>query len=123
MALTSFGVPLHTPNTNCTVICGSVAVGASGAPTVTDGRGYTIARTAAGDYTVTLNGDGGVGAILYADANVHTQSDVDLNITGKGISASARTFSFTCLTATTPTDPTSGDTLQIFLVVRNSSQT
>ena len=123
MALKSFGVPLNTPNTNVTIICGSVAIGATGAPTVTDGQGYTIARSAAGDYTVTLTGDGGVGAILYAAATIHVQSDVDLNVVGKGISASARTFSLTTLTATTPTDPTSGDTLQIFLVVRNSSQT
>ena len=51
-------------------IAGAVSLGAAGAISATYGKGFTIAKTGTGIYTVTLDARGGVPAILGADANV-----------------------------------------------------
>lgn len=108
-------------NPEVSITCLQVAIGATGAPTITHGRGATIARTAVGDYTVTLSGSGGVKAILHAAATINVQSDLDRKIVGKGLSEANRTWSFTVQAVGVATEAASGDTITIVLYVQNSS--
>lgn len=126
MALNATTTPVSSRDINTVILTGHFSIGAAGAPTKVAGRGMTLNRDAVGDYTVVLtNTSGGVPEILHATAMLNIQSDIDHRVFGKGFtgSAGARTnWSFSCLDGVTPTDPTSGDTLTIMLVVRNSSR-
>lgn len=121
MPIESSLFPPRAVNSELVHIGLQVAIGATGAPTVTYGRGATIARTGVGDYTVTLNGTGGVGAILFANASLHAQSDLDRTIVFKGFSEANRTASFTVQAAAVPTEAANGDTIMVHLMVLNTA--
>lgn len=102
------------------IVAGKVAIGASGAVGAQTGKGFAVTRTAAGRYTITLDGSGGCANILFALADVvfatqtNTQTATTLTHT-----ASARTITVACNdagTIDTPADPPSGSFLQVFVV-------
>jgi hypothetical protein len=98
-----------------------VAIGASGAPTLTRGYGITsIARNSAGKYTVTLSDK--YNRLMFADVVqlVGTAEDTNFQLVSESV-ASAKTVVFHCLTGGVATDPSSGSRLFIKLELKNSS--
>lgn len=116
---------LNSREGNLLFLAGRCVIGATGAVGAVTGKGVTIARTDVGDYTLTINNTrNGVGAILYADVNIHDLTgDAEWNKSMRPPSDSGGTVAVTFLNAATPTDPGNGDTLSWFIVVRNTSQT
>jgi len=51
-------------------ILGSVTLGASGAITATAGKGFTVSKSGTGAYTIVLDAQSGVPAILVVNANI-----------------------------------------------------
>lgn len=106
---------------NMTFVAGKVAIGATGAVGAVTGEGFTIARTGAGLYTVTIAGTGGVAKILYFKADVvfATGSNTqDVHTLTHGIST--RTFTIITSdagTVDTAADPPSGSLLTFFAIV------
>lgn len=99
------------------------SIGASGAPTLdtTNSKGVaSIARTAAGDYTITLEDK--YQALMYADAQLQVAADEDLviHIDSETV-ASTKTVKITCLAATTATDPSNGSKLRVMLHLKNTT--
>ena len=123
MGIESTKFPVRSRDVKVTTLAAVFDIGATGAPTLNQGRGVTLSRSATGDYTATVSGTGTV-RILHAEATLHVQSDLDRHIVGKGLTDASRTFAFTVLDGTqasaTPIDPADGDTLTVFLVVRDS---
>ena len=105
--------------TKATILAGSVAIGGAGAVGARVGRGFSIARTGTGLYTVTIDGVGAL-PIMYALASVvHATVSVAF-VTG--ISPASRTFSVQTGTAAAPgtaADPPSGSLLQVVGVINN----
>lgn len=103
----------------CTLLAGSVAIGATGAVGARTGRGFTITRTGAGLYTVTVDGVGAL-PIMYAFATIVHATPYTVTVTA--INPSARTISLSCATNAapgTPADPPNTSALQIFAVLNN----
>lgn len=107
-------------------IPGKVAIGASGAVGTAVGKGFTVARTAAGLYSITLDCHGAIPAILYAIADVvfatagNTQTAKVLTHPATGI------ITLQCNDAGTvdvAADPPSGSILQFMIVAQNSAST
>lgn len=102
----------------------SVPIGASGAPGTHVGKGCTVTRTATGRYTLTFDTSSGVGAILYCNAKVVLDAAAGFGINIRTVTAStgiATAQTETLAAPGTAADPTSGATLIIFAVMRNSS--
>lgn len=98
-----------------------VAIGATGAPTLTKGLGVTsIARSAAGKYTVTL--DDKYTRLMFANVIQEnaTEQDLTFQIDDETV-ATTKLFKFICKTAATATDPSSGSKLYIKLELKNTS--
>lgn len=122
--------PVRSEDLEVVTNYGVWTVGATGAVSSTPdvaGRGLTLARSAVGDYTVTVsNATGGVPAFLFANATINVQSDLDRLVVGKGYSTANGTWSFTVFDSVaatpTPIDPASGDTLMITVTFRNTSR-
>ena len=71
--------------------------------TLNKGEGFTVARTAAGDFTITLTDT--YTALISANVAVHAAADTDLTVTlGAETVATDGKVKLTVLTATTPTD-------------------
>lgn len=47
--------PVRSRNPNCAIVAGTFAYDAGNAPTLLEGRQFSVARTGTGVYTVTLN--------------------------------------------------------------------
>jgi hypothetical protein len=92
------------------------------------GKGFTVARTAPGLYTITVTAQGNkVPDILNAWVDVIFATGT-ATLTAKVLTIAPSTGTVTIQTATaaapnTAADPTSGAILQINLCVQNSSQT
>lgn len=99
-----------------------IAIGATGAPTITKAAGITsISRTSAGLYVLTL--DSSYNRLLAFLGNIQDATGIeDLYVRLKSNDvAGAKTITFTTLTTTTATDPASGDSLFLEIVLKNSS--
>lgn len=96
--------------------------GASGAITLQQGKGITLAKSATGTYTATIvGGTTGVGAILFASAEI--VADAAKQATVKSISPTTGVVTFeTAVNSAlgTPADLADGDILMVHLVIRNS---
>lgn len=107
-------------------VLGKVAIGASGAVGTQTGKGFTVTRTGAGLYSVTLDCHGAIPAILYANASVvfatagNTQQAFVLTEPATGIITIQCNDSGTVDVAA---DPPSGSFLQIFAIAQNSAVT
>lgn len=98
-----------------------VAIGATGAPTLTKGLGVaSIARDAAGEYTLTLE-DKYVRlmhvSIVHLDADAQ---DLLFQLNSEDVDGD-KTITFECLTADAETDPADGTRLLIKIDVKNST--
>lgn len=100
-----------------------IAIGATGAPTLNTSASKgvaSVARTAAGDYTITLSDKWD--SLVWAAAQLVVSADEDLTIhVDSETVASTKTVKLTCLAATTPTDPSNGSTLLVQLMLKNTS--
>lgn len=98
-----------------------VAIGASGAPTLTKGLGVTsIVRNSAGDYTITL--DDKYMRLMSCSIQQLSSSSVDLTFQLKAESvASAKTIEILSHAAAVATDPANGTRLLIKIDLKNSS--
>ena len=109
------------------VVAGRVAIGASGAVGAQTGKGFSVTRTGAGLYSITLDADSGVGDILHCSVDLafatanNTQTAKILTITaGTGV------ITIQCNdagTVDTAADPPSGSILLFSAVVQNASYT
>lgn len=97
-----------------------VAIGASGAPTLTKGLGIeSISRTGAGDYKITL--DDKYVRLMSFHAIHLSATEEDLTIQLKAQDMSTKEIDFFTLAAATATDPANGDTLFIKIELKNST--
>lgn len=109
---------------NLIMVAGRVAIGATGAVGASVGKLFTVTRTAAGLYTVTLDSSGAVPAIVYAAANLvfatgsdtQTVSILTLDATNKKITLQVNDAG----TVDTAADPPSGSILQFLILVQNT---
>ena len=98
-----------------------VAIGASGAPTVTKALGITsVERDATGRYTVTL--DDKYTRLMAASAQTlaSTTEDLAWHLTAEDV-AGAKTVEFVAHTAGTDTDPSNGARILFKMELKNSS--
>lgn len=63
-------MPPKTMQPNLVSIFGKVAIGSTGAVGTASGKGFTVTRGGAGLYTITIDAQNSVPAILYADVKV-----------------------------------------------------
>lgn len=73
MALTGIDHPARFANGHheCKILCGRVAIGATGAVTDVDTPGVTVTRVSKGLYRFVINkASGGVNAFMYTDVNM-----------------------------------------------------
>lgn len=106
-------------------VIGKVAIGASGAVGTATGRGFTVTRTGAGAYSITLDARNGVPNILWADAKIvfatgtNTQSAyvLTLNATTGVVTVQTNDAG----TVDTAADPPSGSILTFRIAVQNAS--
>ena len=98
-----------------------VAIGATGAPTLTTGLGVTsITRDSAGVYIVTL--DDTYNKLIHFNAMMleATAEDITFQVETEAV-ATSKTVQFQCKAAAVETDPSNGSRLLLHFTVRNSS--
>ena len=98
-----------------------VAIGSSGAATVTKALGIaTVAKSATGRYTVTL--DDKYTRLMHVDVVLLDSASKDLTfqLVSETVS-STKVIIFACKAAATDTDPSDGDRLLIKIDLKNSS--
>lgn len=105
-----------------TVLTAKFTVGATGAPTLVaaSSKGIaSIARTAAGTYTLTL--DDTYNELLGMNFTLIDAGAEDLTfqVNTEDVDG-AKTISFYCNTGGTATDPASGDTIRLMVFLKNS---
>lgn len=123
MASSIFYPSFKAKEVDVTVIFMRADIGATGAPTIdtVNSKGVaSIARTAAGDYTITL--DDKYNVLLGASVMSLEAGDTEFNwsITAQDVS-SAKTVQLSNLPGGTPTDPDDGSDLYVTLFLKNSS--
>jgi hypothetical protein len=98
-----------------------VAIGATGAPTLTKGLGVaSIARTATGDYTITLD-DKYVRLMHVSIMQVEADDeDLTFQVSSEDVDG-AKTIGIICKAAATPADPSNGSRLLIRIDLKNST--
>ncbi len=98
-----------------------VTIGAVGAPTLTKGNFIaSIARTAAGLYTITLE-DKYVDLLGFSCVQmIAAAQDLTFDVVSEAVD-SAKTINIRCKAAAVDTDPSSGSVLFIELTLKNSS--
>jgi len=98
-----------------------VAIGSSGAPTLTKGLGSaSIARNSAGNYTITLQ-DKYTRLMSASITQLNSSAeDITIQLLAQSVD-SAKTVQFVCKTGATATDPSSGSVLYIRLDLKNST--
>lgn len=106
-------------------VIGKVAIGASGAVGTATGKGFTVARTGAGVYTITLDARGGVPNVLYAHASIVAAigSQSRVFVTLINTTTGVITVTNTGAGDTTAADPANGAVLQFAITVQNSKYT
>lgn len=108
-------------NRSVKIIAGSFSIAASGgAATKLQGRGWSVAKSATGVYTITL--EDSYTALLSACASVKAATAVDLvaQIKSHDVS-SAKTVVIDLNAAATPTEPSAVTEIHFVLMLRNSS--
>lgn len=102
-------------------IYAEIAIGASGAPTLTRGTGVaSISRTSAGLYVLTLQDK--YSRFMWGDVKQFhaTAQDITTQIKAETV-ATTKTVTFLCLAADVATDPASASKLFVKLELKNSS--
>lgn len=120
--------PPKTLQPHLVQVVGKVAIGATGAVGAASGKGFTVTRTGAGLYTITLDTThASVPAILFADVKVVASANNDTQdchiLT---LDAAAKKVTVACSdagTVDTPADPDSGSFLSFNIVVQNADAT
>lgn len=98
-----------------------VAIGASGAPTLTRGVGIaSISRDSAGVYDITLQDAYMRLMSVQVTQLVAAAEDLNFQLEAEAV-ASAKTIKLRCTTDDVETDPSSGSRLLIQINVKNSS--
>lgn len=108
-------------NKEIKLIAGSFSIAASGgAATLTQGLGYSVAKTDTGVYTITLEDK--YNACLAACATVQAATAVDLVAQVKSVDVtSAKTVVLNLNAGATPTEPSAVTVVNFVLVLQNSS--
>lgn len=102
-------------------IYADVAIGASGAPTLTAGLGVaSIEKNDTGDYTVTLQDAYNRLMSMSIQHGAAAAEDLTFQLVAEDVDG-AKTVNFLCLTAGTETDPSDGSRLLIKFELKNSS--
>ena len=97
-----------------------IAIGASGAPTLTAGLGISsVSRNAAGDYTLTLADN--YDKLLGFNGIIEDTSAEDITFQIDTEAVASGTIDFYTKTADTATDPSDGSSLWVEVTVRNTS--
>lgn len=111
---------------NLVLVAGRVAIGATGAVGAQTGKGFTVARTGVGAYTITVTSSGGVPAILSADVSIANDSATTHFVAFVRTTPTTGVITVHTAAAATPgtaADPASGASLSLRLVVQNSAIT
>ena len=100
-----------------------IAIGATGAPTLTAASSLgvaSISRTSAGLYVLTLQD--AYMRLVNASILIITPAaeDISVNVSAETV-ASTKLVTFRCTAAGVATDPASGDTILVSLELKNSS--
>lgn len=99
-----------------------VAIGASGAPTLTRGVGVaSIARNSAGLYTITLQDQYSRLMDVRIVQVAAVAEDLKFQLAAESVTTSAKTIQFRSIAVATETDPSSGSRLLIQINLKNSS--
>lgn len=103
-------------------IYADIAIGASGAPTLTEGLGIaSVVRSAPGVYTITLQDK--YNRLMAAQVSIAAASaeEIQSQLVSEDVSG-AKTVVFRCIdTSTAEVDPDSGDRILVRLDLKNSS--
>lgn len=101
-------------------IAGRVAIGASGAVGAKTGKGFAVTRTGTGLYTITLDGVGGVVAIVNVHVDViHSSGAATQSAYALTIVPGTRIITLQTVANSAPStaaDPPNGSSLQLFVV-------
>lgn len=100
-----------------------VTIGASGAPTkvANDSVGVaTVTRDTAGVYIVTLDDKYNSLVGFHVMQEATTAEDLTFQVESEDV-AGAKTVQFQCKAAAVETDPSSGSTLRVTMVLKNTS--
>lgn len=98
-----------------------IAIGATGAPTLTRGRGIaSVSRTSAGLYKITL--DDKYNRLMHVDIKqvVATAEDLTFQVKAEDVDGD-KTIDIQCLAAAVATDPSDGSRLLIRIDLKNTS--
>jgi len=109
-------------NKELKLIAGSFSIAASGgAATKVTGLGYSVAKSATGEYTITLEDK--YKALVSATATVQAATAVDLvaQIDNHDVSAATPVVVLNLNAAATPTEPAAVTVVNFLLVLQNSS--
>lgn len=112
---------------NLVNIFGKVAIGASGAVGTASGKGFTVTRTGAGLYTITIDANVSIPAILYCKPMVvfatagNTQQAHVLTLDAANKKVTLQTND--AGTVDVAADPPSGSILSFMIVVQNTDAT
>jgi len=102
------------------IVHAEVAIGASGAPTITSAKGVaSIVRNSAGDYTVTLSERYSRVLSMSVLLKAAAAEDLTSQLVSETV-ASTKTINFLTLAAAVATDPSNGASLFIRLELKNS---
>ena len=109
-------------NKELKLIAGSFSIAASGgAATKVTGLGYSVAKSATGEYTITL--EDRYKALVSATATVQAATAVDLvaQIDNHDVSAATPVVVLNLNAVATPTEPAAVTVVNFLLVLQNSS--
>lgn len=109
-------------NSEVKIIAGSFSIAASGgAATKVTGLGYSVAKSATGEYTITL--EDSYPTLISATATVQAATAVDLvaQIDNADVSAATPVVVLNLNAGATPTEPSAVTVVNFILVLQNSS--
>ena len=109
-------------NKELKLIAGSFSIAASGgAATKVTGLGYSVAKSATGEYTITLEDQ--YDALISATATVQAATAVDLvaQIDNHNVTAATPVVVLNLNAAATPTEPSAVTVVNFLLVLQNST--
>lgn len=109
-------------NKELKLIAGSFSIAASGgAATKVTGLGYSVAKSATGEYTITLEDQ--YDALISATATVQAATAVDLvaQIDNHDVTAATPVVVLNLNAAATPTEPSAVTVVNFLLVLQNST--
>lgn len=112
---------------NLVNIFGKVAIGSTGAVGTASGKGFTVTRTGAGLYTITIDANVSVPAILYCDPRVvFATANNTQQVHVLSLDAANKKVTLQCNDAGTvdvAADPPSGSFLSFMITVQNTEAT